>query len=414
LSAASLPLIAVSILAVVGMLVRPFRSPEWIWACGGALLLLLLRVISPSAAVAAVGRGADIYAFLVGIMALSGLASLGGLFDWLASAALHLARGSQQRLLLLVYVGGALVTALFSNDTTAVVLTPAVLATIKRTRANPLPYLFACAFVANAASFVLPISNPANLVVFGLALPALLPWVHAFGLSAVAALGITFLVLRLVTRRSLQEAFVHQGWESTLSPWSTLCAVVIAGSALALLGAAAFHIDVGYTALCAAAASLGIVSWRERSVARNVTRAISWQIVPLVAGLFVIVAALDHGGAIQTMQRMLLAVSHVGTLERNLLVGTAVAVAVCLLNNLPVALAAGFALAPMHLPATLTHATVVAVDLGPNLCITGSLASILWLIILRDHGITVTPWQFMRIGALILVPSLAVALVLVR
>jgi arsenical pump membrane protein len=62
-------------------------------------------------------------------------------------------------------------TTVLSNDATAVVLTPAVYAVIKRTKGNLLPYLFACAFIANAASFVLPISNPANLVVFGNNLP---------------------------------------------------------------------------------------------------------------------------------------------------------------------------------------------------------------------------------------------------
>ena len=72
------------------------------------------------------------------------------------------------RLFLLVYLVGVLVTVFLSNDATAVVLTPAVFAATQAAKADkPLPYLFVCAFVANAASFVLPISNPANLVVYG-------------------------------------------------------------------------------------------------------------------------------------------------------------------------------------------------------------------------------------------------------
>jgi arsenical pump membrane protein len=58
---------------------------------------------------------------------------------------------------------GTLVTAFLSNDATAVVLTPAVYTATRSAGATPLPYLFVCAFIANAASFVLPISNPANL-----------------------------------------------------------------------------------------------------------------------------------------------------------------------------------------------------------------------------------------------------------
>jgi arsenical pump membrane protein len=67
----------------------------------------------------------------------------------------------------LIYLLGIVVTTVLSNDATAVVLTPAVYAVMKRAKGDPSPYLFACAFIANAASFVLPISNPANLVMFG-------------------------------------------------------------------------------------------------------------------------------------------------------------------------------------------------------------------------------------------------------
>ena len=66
--------------------------------------------------------------------------------------------------------------------------------------AKPLPYLFACAFIANAASFVLPISNPANLVVFGDHMPPLLAWLRAFALPALAAIVVTWGVLALLFR----------------------------------------------------------------------------------------------------------------------------------------------------------------------------------------------------------------------
>src|SRR5581483_4997811 len=99
-------------------------------------------------------------------------------FDWLASHAVLAARGSQLKLFLLVYVVGIVVTTLLSNDATGVVLTPAVYAAVKKARGAVLPYLFICAFIANAASFVLPRSNPANLVIFGRAMPPLVDWLR--------------------------------------------------------------------------------------------------------------------------------------------------------------------------------------------------------------------------------------------
>ncbi|MGD0968253.1 MAG: SLC13 family permease [Candidatus Aquilonibacter sp.] len=405
--------IVISVAAVAGMILRPQRSQEWIWAVGGALVLLLAGTVSPSQAWSAVLRGADVYAFLIGIMALSELARHEGLFDWMATRVLALARGSRRRLLALVYLLGAAVTALLSNDTTAIVLTPAVATGLLRTDADPLPYLFACAFVANAASFVLPISNPANLVVFGSHLPALRTWLDAFALSALAALLLTYVGLRFFFRDALRGDYTDGAQVVTLTPAAALSGITIAGAALALIVAAALRIDVGYTALVAATLVLLVVSLRERRAAAFVARRIAWQVVPLVAGLFVIVEALDRGGAIDVLRAFLVHAHTIGTLG-NLLAAAVIAVACNLFNNLPVALATGFAIQGAPLPPGLSHAALVAVDLGPNISVTGSLATMLWLIALRREGFAVGPLTFFRIGIAITVPALIASVLLVR
>ena len=93
------------------------------------------------------------------MMLLAEVARQEGLFGWLAAQAVRHSQGSAKRLFLIVYVVGTIVTVLLSNDTTAVVLTPAVYAATRAAGVEPLPYLFVCAFIANAASFVLPISK---------------------------------------------------------------------------------------------------------------------------------------------------------------------------------------------------------------------------------------------------------------
>jgi arsenical pump membrane protein len=111
---------------------------------------------------------------------LAELARRENVFGWLAGLALRAASGSRARLFTLIYLVGIAVTTVLSNDATAVVLTPAVYAVMKRAKGNPLPYVFACALIANAASFVLPISNPANLVTFDNHLPPLVTWLRIF------------------------------------------------------------------------------------------------------------------------------------------------------------------------------------------------------------------------------------------
>jgi arsenical pump membrane protein len=119
----------------------------------GAGSLVLLGLLPPRAAWQGVQKGTDVYLFLAGMMLLAELARRESIFDWLASHAARAARGSRARLFALVYGVGVLVTVFFSNDATAVVLTPAVYAAIKRTKTTSRPYRLGCAFIVNAVSF---------------------------------------------------------------------------------------------------------------------------------------------------------------------------------------------------------------------------------------------------------------------
>src|SRR5579871_4866223 len=193
------------LVAIICIIIRPFHLSEAIWAVAGAALLVILGLLPLGDALSGIRKGIDVYLFLTGMMVIAELARREGLFDWMAALAVEHARGSPQRLFLLVYIVGTLVTVLLSNDATAIVLTPAVYAATRAAGATPLPYLFVCAFIANAASFVLPISNPANLVVYGAHMPHLLDWLRQFALPSVASIAATYVVLRISQRRALAE-----------------------------------------------------------------------------------------------------------------------------------------------------------------------------------------------------------------
>jgi hypothetical protein len=107
----------------------------------------------------ALAAGDQVYLFLGGMMLLAEIARAEGIFERIAHLALRAAGGSVERLFALVFGVCVLVTVFLSNDATAVVLTPAVAATAARARVAPLPFVYACAFVANAASFVRDLRN---------------------------------------------------------------------------------------------------------------------------------------------------------------------------------------------------------------------------------------------------------------
>ncbi|MFC6051037.1 ArsB/NhaD family transporter, partial [Methylobacterium hispanicum] len=71
---------------------------------------------------------------------------------------------------------------------------------------------------------------------------------------------------------------------------------------------------------------------------------------------------------------------------------------------------AGAAVQAAHAPETVAGAILIGVDLGPNLSVTGSLATILWLTAIRREGEDVSAWSFLKLGLLVMPPALALAL----
>ena len=400
-------------LTALGVVTRPFRWPEAIWAVLGAALLVALRLIGPADVWAGISKGFDVYLFLIGMMLLSELARREGLFDWVAAIATSHAKGSPRRLFVLVYVVGVVVTVFLSNDATAVVLTPAVYAACRAARVkDPMPYLLVCAFIANAASFVLPISNPANLVIFaGGEMPPLSRWMQTFLLPSIVSIIVTFACLYWTQRRALAEDTI--AWDvgqPLLSHSARLAGWGLVVTALILIVASAMNFDLGIPTFVAGLLTTVIVLALTRQNPLETLRGISWSVIPLVAGLFVIVEAVNHTGLTALLSEKLALLAAQSQTQAVGAAGLSVAIVSNLVNNLPAGLFAGSAVQAAHVPDSIAGAVLIGVDLGPNLSVTGSLATILWLAALRREGLHMGALAFLRIGALVMFPALILSL----
>jgi len=404
--------------SIVLMLTRPRKIREVWWISAGALLLIALRLVPLKLAGQAVAKGTDVYLFLIGMMLLSELAREQGVFDWAASIAVRGARGSCSRLFLLVYSVGTLVTIFMSNDATAVVLTPAILTAVRKAKVSPLPYLFVCALIANAASFVLPISNPANLVVFHTGMPPLGRWITDFGVPSLLSIMATFLVMRILFRDELCRHIECEVEDVKLGNNGKL---VLAGLALmiaVLLTASAMKKDLGLPTCLAALVITAVVSIKSRSNPIKLLGEISWATLLLVAGLFVMVDAVESQGALNLTQRWLAWAAGFGQSTGAMVVGFTVGIANNIVNNLPLGLIAGATIQAAHAKRLMANAVLIGVDLGPNLSVTGSLATILWLLVLRkDSGgdtggdkLDVSFSKFLKVGAVAMPAALLAAL----
>ncbi|MFZ0272676.1 MAG: arsenic transporter [Acidobacteriaceae bacterium] len=396
--------------SIVLMLVRPRGLPEWMWIGSGAVLLVATRLLPISGALHAIGEGVDVYLFLTGMMLLAELAREEGVFDWVADIAVHHARGSASRLFLWVYLVGVAVTALLSNDATAVVLTPAVLAAVRRAKVEPRPHLLACALIANAASFLLPIANPANLVVYGTQLPPLAHWLRMFLLPSIASIVATFVCLRLLSRKALagRAAPVGEPYRLQAPGWMALAGIGVACAGL--LVSSALDVPLGAPTLGAGVLTLVLVAMRDRSAPKNAVRNVAWGVLPLVAGLFMMVEALNLAGMMRLTKAALAWLAAAPDGAGKFCGGFGIALLANGMNNLPAGLAAGTALRQMGEHGVVAHAVLIGVDLGPNLSVTGSLATILWLIALRRENAEITGWEFLKIGLVAMPVALGLAL----
>jgi arsenical pump membrane protein len=382
-----------------------------VWAILGAALLAASGLVPLRDVASAIRRGTDVYLFLAGMMLLAELARREGVFDWVAGHAARAARGSRVRLFALVYAVGVVVTIVLSNDATAVVLTPAVAAAVRKAKAAPLPYLFACAFIANAASFVLPISNPANFVVFAGAMPSLPRWLAAFALPSLVSIGATFAVLALISRRDLRGSATSDVDISQLGNSAGIALAGIGLTALALLTASSFDAPLGATTCACGVLVFMIASVRDRAAFADVLRSVSWTVLVLVAGLFVLVQGLDATGLLNVTRQGVQALAAWPPVPAVLGAALVAAAASNVMNNLPSGLIAGASVATLHGHNAVRAAIAIGIDLGPNLSVTGSLATVLWLIALRREQIDVTPWTFLRAGVVVMPPALILAVI---
>jgi arsenical pump membrane protein len=392
------------------MLTRPRRIAEVWWVGGGAAILVVTRLVSWRTAIHAASEGTDVYLFLVGMMLLSELARREGVFGWLAGVAVGSSRHSRSRLFTTVYAIGTGVTIFMSNDATAVVLTPAILAAVKRAKVPPLPYLFICALIANAASFVLPISNPANLVVFGGGMPSLGRWLASFALPSALSIVVTYGALRWLFRRELRGPMPEDVRTVPLSRDGKLVLVGLALVTVVLLVASGLETDLGLPTFVASVVVTSAVCASARCNPLPLVRAISASTVCLVAGLFVLVDAVEGIGALDVTRTWLASAASMPPVAGAFLTGSVVAAVNNAVNNLPLGLIAGAALRQAHPSTWVSNAVLIGVDLGPNLSVTGSLATILWLIALRKENVEVSFVQFLKVGIVVMPLALIAAI----
>ncbi len=352
-------------------------------------------------ALAIADRVWPILLFVVAVTIVAELAAHAGVFDVVAARLARWSRGRVIVLWLLIVAFAVVVTAFLSLDTTAVLLTPVVVAVARANRLPPLPFAFATVWLANTASLFLPISNLTNL----LAAHRLghdgdpLAFLMLLGPSAAVAVVVTVLLLWLWHRRALRGRFVVAGPPAVADPVLLRVSAVVLIVMLPLLVSG---MPPWIPALGAAVALTLVFAWRSPEALH--LRLIPWQLVVFASGLFLAVGALEALGSSAILAAAtgtgedllsLWQVAGVGLLGANAI------------NNLP----AYLTLEPVADSPVRLAALLIGVGAGPLITPWASLATLLWHERLHAVGVDV-PWKRYVLWGLLAAP-LVVALAVV-
>ena len=294
------------------LLARP-RVPDWAAALGGGVLLVILGVLPLPDALDQLAASWNVFLFFLGLGLSAATADRAGVFRAAAETAARLGRGSQRRLLISLYAAGVVVTAVLSNDATALLLTPVAFAVATRLGLNPRPYAFACALVANAASFLLPVSNPANLLVLSRAPLALGAFLARLLLPSVLAIGLTLAGLLVVFRAELAAPFaLPSASPERLDRRTAVGLLGVGGLTCLYVAAAALNWPLGIVAIAGALllALLDaiVAGWQPRALLGEVP----WTLFPLLAGLLLLVSGAERIGLVAPFVHMVEASAGLG------------------------------------------------------------------------------------------------------
>jgi arsenical pump membrane protein len=396
------------------VVVRPRRWNEAWWTMLGAAAMLAFGLVSPREAIDATLAGKNALLFLLSLLALSLLVGKSGFFDWAAIRCARLAKGNARSLYRNAFVLGAIVTAIFSLDTTAVMLTPVMLAIVKRLRLPAAPYIVLCAFVANVGSLLLPVSNLTNILLadaFHLTFAAFAEKMIA---PQLVALATTYALLRWHFRRELPTRFDGESLPEAASvvpnrPYFLICVTVLVVVLIGYFLAPLAGIEP-YIVAFAGSAVLAIAGAATTRVRIRAAGELSWSLFPFVVGLFVAVRGLENLGIVGVASAWL---AHIrsGSPGNLFAAAGATAFASNIMNNLPAALIARSVLLRSHAHTGTVLAALVGADVGPMVTPFGSLATMLVLALARREGEEVRGGELVTLG-LWATPVIVVATVL--